>query len=106
MSTGNTYSPSGFAVHGVTITANAIDTVQLARDFNQVEVTCIGLGSGVDLFVTVDGTDPTVGGRNTWRLVGHLQYPSSRVIDVPTSGPTVVKLIADDVTTYSVVGIA
>lgn len=80
-----------------TIAAGVMDTVNFADDLEEVEVVTDGAAA---LYYTVDGTTPTVGGTNCWELPAGNGYV--RTIQVPTAGPTVVKLISSGTPKYSV----
>jgi hypothetical protein len=80
-----------------TLTANTADTVTFADDLDQVEVSSDGTAA---LYFTVDGSTPAIGGDNCWELpAGAL---AARVVPVPTSGGTVVKLLSAGTPKYSV----
>lgn len=96
--------------HAKTLTANAVDTVTFALGADQsvsgwgdvpkrVEIITDG---AADIYVTVDGSTPTVAGAGTYRVPA---LPGSTVIDVRDNNPqdqVVVKLIAAGAPTYSV----
>lgn len=86
-------------VQAKVLTANAADTVTFTgRDCTQVEIISDGTAA---LYVTVDGvTTATVAGVKTDVLPAFV--PSVRVLNVSTSGATVVSLISAAATTYSV----
>lgn len=95
----HTVTGDGFAAHAKVLTANAVDTVNFASSFEEVEVVSDGLAA---LYVTVDGSAPTVAGPKTFVLPAGVA--SSRRIPVRKSGPTSVKLISAAGTTFSVIG--
>lgn len=86
------------AAHAITLTAATVDTVTFTDDVDVVEVLSDG---AFDLYVRVDGTAPTVGGKLSYRLpAGAI---SSR--EIPMSGDAgalTVKLISAGATKYSV----
>lgn len=87
--------------HGVyakTLVASTADTVTFTgRDIETIEVTADGSAA---VYVTVDGSTPTVAGKATFELpIGAIGV---RRIAVPSSGATVVKLISSGTPVYSV----
>jgi hypothetical protein len=87
-------------LHGAyakTLVANTVDTVTFTDDIDRVEVTSNGAAA---VYVTVDGTTPTVAGAGTFELPAGAA--SVREIAVPTAGGTVVKLISAGTPVYSV----
>lgn len=82
-----------------TIVAATVDTVTFGVDFNEVEV--LNRSGSAEIYFTVDGTTPTVGGTNCFVVPAAI---SSAIVGVPTVGPTVVKLISSGTPTYSVSG--
>lgn len=98
MSTTSTVATDERGVHAITTSANAVDTVTFTgRDCDAVEVISDG---AADLYVTVDGSTPTVAGNTTDRLPSGA--PSVRVLSVPTSGATQVQLKSSGTVKYSV----
>jgi hypothetical protein len=85
----------GFAVHDKQLTANTVDTVNFSHDPQKVEVLSDGTA---EIYVTVDGSDPTVGGASTYKLPAR---PCVRVIS-HVSRIKPVKLISSGTPTYSV----
>lgn len=80
------------------LAANVVDSVTFTgTDLDEVEVTTNGAAA---VYVTTDGTTPTVGGAGTWEIPAY--GPSVRIIKVPTAGATVVKLKSAGTPTYSV----
>lgn len=72
-----------------TLVANTVKTITLAVDANKVNICNVDGASAV--YVTVDGTTPTVGGDGSWVLpaaIGDLE------LEVTGPGNTVVKLIS------------
>lgn len=88
------------AAHAITLTPDTVDTVNFARDCAEVEVLNIN-GAGA-LYFTVDGSTPTVAGKNT-HLVPAAAGAGKRV-GVRGGGLTAVKLISAAATSYSVEG--
>jgi hypothetical protein len=83
--------------HG-TLVANTVTTVTLDNDYREIEV--INVDGASTIYVTVDGTVPTVGGNDTFVLPAAI---SSRVIvSRDGSNPTVVKLISTGTPSFSV----
>lgn len=81
--------------HATTV-ANAVSTVNYAFDTGQVAV--YNFDGTENLFVRVDGTDPTIEGDDSYAVpVG-----SRRVITVETDGNTVVKAISAGVVKFEV----
>lgn len=79
-----------------TTTGGQVDQVSFNRDADKVTIFNY---DGADwLWVTVDGSDPTVGGKNTVPVM-----PSGGIVlSVPTAGNTVVKLTSGTATKYVV----
>ena len=90
------------AVHN-TLTATTVDTITLSAQYVRVEV--LNRSSTGDIFVTLDGSTPTVGGNDTYVVpatgVGTFVNPAN-TSQPPTS--TVVKLISSGTPSYSVTG--
>lgn len=85
------------AVHDKTLAAGTVDTVQFADDCRKVEIVSNGTAS---LYVTVDGSTPTVSGPKTYIMPAG--GPMARVIESPDPKATVVQLISAGTPTYSV----
>jgi hypothetical protein len=81
-----------------TLTANTVDTVTLASDFNAVEVLNRGT---TELYFTVDGSMPTVQGNDTLVLTAGAALSATS----PLTTATVVNLISSAATAYSVTGL-
>lgn len=81
--------------HG-TLTANAVTSVTL--DPCNSQVTIINRTRSGEIYFTVDGTDPTIGGNNSFVCLG--TRPAA--VDYMTA-PTV-KLISNTALLYSVIG--
>jgi hypothetical protein len=79
------------------LAANAVDTVNFAKDLNRIEVVSDGTAA---VYVTTDGPDPAVGSAAAWELPAG--GATIREIVVPTLGNTVVKLISAGTPKYSV----
>lgn len=86
--------------HGKTLVASTVDTVTFADDIPRVRVINDGAAA---LFITVDGSTPTVNGANCYILpagaVTSEVYSGRMARD---EGATVVKLISAGTPTYSV----
>lgn len=87
-----------------TLTAATVETVTFDEDLDQVEIASDGRSA---IYVTVDGTTPAVGGAGTYKIpaingAAASTRAVSRIIEVPTSGDTVVKLIAAAAVGYDV----
>lgn len=83
------------AVHDKTLVASTVDTVTFHDTPQSVEVLTDGTAA---IYVTVDGTAPTVGGANTLKLPAVI---SARTIKHGNRGQPV-KLISSGTPTYSV----
>jgi hypothetical protein len=82
--------------HG-TLTANNVSTVTVDAFTSQITIVCRTLSA--EIFYTVDGSTPTVGGDDNYLCLG------SRVVPTPTyTSPTTVKLISTSNPNYSVIG--
>lgn len=94
------YTVSGSAVgkHGIALTANTESTVTFADDVNTVEVACLSASTD-PVWFTVNNAAATVEGSATYFL-----FPGRNAarVDVPTAGPTVVRLISAAAATVSV----
>ncbi len=102
--------PNGHVgAHKKTMAASTVDTVTFqlgspgtpgwAAVPRRVEIITDGAD---DIYVTVDGSDPTVAGTSCWRVPA---MPGATVIEVSDSDPTdevVVKLISPGTPVYSV----
>jgi hypothetical protein len=104
-----TVAVTEIGAHAKTLVASTVDTVTFtlgstatpgwARVPKRVEVITDGAD---DIYVTVDGSTPTVAGANCYRVPA---YPGASVIDVTDSDPTdavVIKLISAGTPEYSV----
>jgi hypothetical protein len=78
--------------------ASTVDSVTFAEDVQEVEIISDGAAA---LYVTVDGSTPTVAGANTWILPAGALTTRTLRAQVGNSG-TVVKLISSGAPTYSV----
>jgi len=83
-----------------TATANTVDVVNLAADYNQVEVLNAAT-TNVDLFARADGVAPTVRGDDCVRIPAG----SVATLGAPDSNATQVQLISASAVDYSVTGI-
>ncbi len=73
----------------VTLAANVVSTVTLGSDASKVEI--LNVTGTAEVYVTVDGSTPTVGGNGSWVLPAAI---GSIELQPRTSGNTVVKLIS------------
>lgn len=96
-------------VHDKTLVAATVDTVTFAYDLDVVRIV---KNAGPAVYVTVDGTTPTVSGNNTDFVpadvvaILELGVPRSVGDDVHTGAvSTVIKLISAGTPTYSVIGV-
>lgn len=86
-------------VHG-TLTAGVVTTVDLEADYGQVEI--LKRDAAGEMYISVDGANPTVGGDGFHILpegVGAISLHSL------TRGSTIVKMISDSAVRYSVRGL-
>lgn len=82
------------AVHDKTLVASTVDTVTFHDTPRAVAI----ISDGADeIYFTVDGTAPTVGGANTYKIPA---LPAQRVINAVSGQP--VKLISAGTPTYDV----
>ncbi|GAA0632324.1 hypothetical protein GCM10010174_61710 [Kutzneria viridogrisea] len=89
--------PAGqIGAHNLTLTANTVTEVDFADDVDTVEVLSDGTAP---VYVTVDGSSPTVGGANCYLLPAAI---GAKELHPPTAGGTVVKLISAGTPTVSV----
>lgn len=84
-------------LHAITLTANTVRTVTFADDLPSVDVISDGVA---DLYYTLDGSDPTVAGKNCYRIPSFAPGVDTRY--PPTAGGTTVKLISTGTPTISV----
>lgn len=96
--TTSTMTATDIAKYGVALTASAIDTVTFARDADYVRV-YNDTGTAA-IYFTTDGSDPTVGGANCYRVPASAGAYTS--VNVTGVSPTTVKLISSGTPTYSV----
>lgn len=89
---------TGFAAYDVALTANTVETVQLAVDANDLDV---WVTAGGPVYFTVDGSTPTVKGQSTYcaPATGSLQVKVPGYV-----GNTLVKLIAGVGSTVTITG--
>jgi hypothetical protein len=88
-------------VHNKTLVAATVDTVTFSEDLREIEILSDGAAA---VFVTVDGSAPTVAGNNTDILpAGGM---TARTLTSAPGGDTAVKLISSGAPTYSVVGLS
>lgn len=94
----HTVAQSDIAKHGITLTAGVVDTVTFtSTDAARVQLFSNG---AAEVYFTVDGSTPTVGGANCYLLPA---VASVDDVEPPTGGATVVKLISSGTPTLSVV---
>jgi hypothetical protein len=86
------------AVHDKTLAANVVDAVNFARDPQFVEILSDGAAK---VYVTVDGTEPTVGGGNGYILPA---VPCARRL-THGGNPRAVRLISAGTPMYSVTAV-
>ena len=84
------------AAHDVTLTANVVERFTFPDNVDTVEILSDG---AADIYFTLDGTAPTVGGPNTYRI---LSVMGSTVVTPTASGPTTVALISEGTPNVSV----
>lgn len=89
------------AIHGISLVAATQDEVDFTDSLTAVEI--VNLSGSSEIYVTVDGTNATVGGANTIVLPAAI---GSLRLEVPrrTQG-AVVKLISPGTPRYSVQGV-
>jgi hypothetical protein len=90
----HTVAADEIGAHSKTLGANTVDTVNFADDVKQIEVVSDG---AAELYFTVDGTAPTVGGAKCYYLPA---FGGAREVPVHTGGT--VKLISSGTPKYSV----
>jgi hypothetical protein len=81
----------------VTLTADTVATVTLSVDADLVEI--LNVDGTAEVYVTVDGSVPTVGGDGAWVLPAAI---GSLELKTYTAGATVVKLISSGTPKVSV----
>lgn len=84
------------ATHQVLVAAT-VDVVNLAVQVDEIEV--VNRDGAAEIYFTVDGSAPTVGGANCFVLPAGV---GSATVGVSASGNTVVKLISSGTPAYSV----
>lgn len=90
---------TGFAAHDVALSASTMESVQLAKDCDWIEVYVTAGSSPV--YFTVDGNSATVKGGNTFGVPAL----SALQVKVPGDvGATLVKLISAAAATVTVTG--
>lgn len=82
--------------YGNTLVASTVDTVTFTTDALAVEVYSSGSAA---IYVTVDGSTPTVGGGGTFELPA---VSCVRTIRLANPGVPVVRLVSSGTPTYSV----
>lgn len=81
----------------VTLSAGTVATITLGVIANQVEI--LNVDGAAEVYVTVDGSTPTVGGDGAWCLPAAI---GSLELEPRTSSRTVVKLISSGTPRVSV----
>jgi hypothetical protein len=81
----------------VTLVANTVKTITLDADANRVNI--LNVDGAAAVYVTVDGTAPTVGGDGAWVLPAAI---CDLELEVTGPGNTVVKLISSGTPRVSV----
>lgn len=94
-----TVTAAAFSAH-LTLTAATVDQVTLPGNYGRVEV--LNRDGSDEIYFTVDGATPTVGGDGT-----HVLPAQIGAVVVPSSGrgATVVRLISAGTPAYSIRGI-
>lgn len=85
------------AVHDKTLVANTVDVVTVTPSVRQIEILSDGIAA---IYVTIDGSTPTVSGSNTIKVPSG--SASSTVVDTPATLGEVVQLISSGTPKYSV----
>lgn len=100
--TSYTLSATEVAINAKTLVAGAanFDTITISRSASEIEIENHEASGGSRIYVTVDGTDPTLGGKQEYGVP-----PSAvRTIQVNSlKNPRVVKVASSGTPTYSVV---
>lgn len=92
---------SGHRIVSATLTATTVDTITLDVDYTRVEI--VNRTGDAEIWVTIDGTDPTVTGNDCDVLPTAI---GSLILDAPAIGkPTAVKLISSGTPSYTVKGL-
>jgi hypothetical protein len=85
-------------VHNVLLTANTVEEFIFSRGPRSVEIVSDGVE---EVYFTIDGTDPTVGGQNSYRMPKGVVSVDSRSW-AHTIGGRTVKVISAGASTVSV----
>jgi hypothetical protein len=85
------------------LAANTVDTVTLVSDYSQVEV--INRDGAAEIYFTVDGAAPTVGGDNTHMIPAAISGMTANAY-AESGSPTVVRLISAGTPQYTVRGVS
>lgn len=91
-----TTDPDVFSFPENKLVANVEEKFTFATSLDEVEVTSSGDDTA---YFTVDGSAPEIDGDKSHRLP---RVPSSRTVDVPGDGPTVVRVISSGTPMISV----
>lgn len=80
---------SDWGIHGITLVANQVDTVQFPDDVDEIEI--LSHDGVAPIYFTVDGSTPAVEGRGSRVLPAAI---TSVQVEPPTAGPTIVKIVS------------
>lgn len=105
-----TVAPGQVAVHAKTLAAGTVDTVQFtigdphsgAGWANVPKLVEILSDGAADIYVTVDGTAPTIGGQNCFRLPAFAGATVLDVRDANLEDAVLIKMISAGTPEYSV----
>jgi hypothetical protein len=84
----------------VTLVANTVTTVTLAQEQEQIGI--VNRSGSAEVYFTVDGTTPTVGGDDCWVMPAMIGMMTTGLVEGPPI--TVIKMISSGTPTVSVVG--
>ena len=90
-------SATEIGAHEVTLVANVVETFTFRADVDAVEI--LSHDGAAPIYVTLDGTAPTVRGATTFVVPAAM---GSSVLAPRTAGPTIVRLISSGTPTVSV----
>lgn len=80
----NTVAADEQGVHGIQLAAGTVDTVTFTDDVSEIEI--VNMTGTAAIYFTVDGTEPTVGGKKTRLLPAAI---TTVEIEPPTAGAAV-----------------